>query len=89
MMTNLVMPALRARVKEAGLKVKLVEVDLRWGVTEAETQKSLAICLDQVDQANFFVSFLGQRYGYCPRRYDISDARESFNWLVDYPASKF
>lgn len=44
----------------------LNDVDLRWGITEADLEKQDAvdICLSAVDSARpFFVGFLGQRFG--------------------------
>jgi len=42
------------------LKIHLYEVDLRWGVTEAEAQanNSLSICLEEIDRARpLFIGF--------------------------------
>lgn len=51
------------------IHVRLVPLDLRWGVTEeeAEQRKTLEICLDEIDRARpFFVGILGERYGWVP-----------------------
>lgn len=50
-------------------QIHLVDIDLRWGVTQeqAENNKVLEICLEEVDGSRpFFVCMLGSRYGYVP-----------------------
>ena len=49
-------------------KLRLVDIDLRWGVTEADATNAAAqICLERVDSCRpFFVCLLGQRYGWVP-----------------------
>ena len=45
-------------------KLRLVDIDLRWGVTEADAANARAaqICLERVDSCRpFFVCLLGQR----------------------------
>ncbi|MEW6386989.1 MAG: AAA family ATPase [Thermodesulfobacteriota bacterium] len=49
--------------------VHLLDVDLRWGVTEQDVQdgKALDICLDVVDTCRpYFLGLLGHRYGWIP-----------------------
>ncbi len=57
-------------------KLRLVDVDLRWGVTEAdaaENKRVVQVCLERIDACRpFFVCFLGQRRGWVPARTDIS-----------------
>lgn len=53
-------PMLQQRFRARG--VDLVEVDLRWGVTEADV--TLEVCLAEVDHCKpWFIGLLGQRYG--------------------------
>ncbi len=62
-----VFPALRAELEP--YRVHLVDIDLRWGVTEgqAESGGALDVCLDQIDECRpFFLGLLGERYGYVP-----------------------
>jgi nephrocystin-3 len=62
-----VFPELRRRCRER--QVELVDVDLRWGITEAEAEqvKVLPICLAEIDRARpFFMGLLGERYGWVP-----------------------
>ena len=47
----------------------LIDVDLRWGVTEKDAQegKALEICLDEIDTCRpYFLGLLGHRYGHVP-----------------------
>src|SRR5437762_8083053 len=51
-------------------KLRLVDIDLRWGVTEEEATRNrsaVRVCLRCIDQCRpFFLCFLGQRYGWVP-----------------------
>lgn len=50
-------------------KIRLTDIDLRWGVTEEESSNSKTIetCLRHVDKSRpFFLCFLGQRRGWIP-----------------------
>lgn len=50
-------------------------VDLRWGVTEEEAHqgKVIEICLNEIKNTHpFFIGIVGDRYGWCPNRQDIS-----------------
>lgn len=40
----------------------VIQVDLRWGITERQVrdQQALAICLREVEQSHIFVSFIGK-----------------------------
>ena len=63
-------------VREWGLpwRLNVVEIDLRWGVTEAEAEngKVLELCLKGIDQSRpFFICLLGERYGWIPNSEDI------------------
>jgi len=49
--------------------IKLVELELRWGVTAKEVAdgKALSICLQEIDSCRpFFIGMLGERYGWIP-----------------------
>lgn len=66
-----VFPELRRRCKD--LFVEIVEVDLRWGITEEHSQKgaTLRICLEEIERCRpsspvFFIGLLGERYGWVP-----------------------
>lgn len=63
-LVRVVFPELRERC--AKRRLHLVDVDLRWGVTEeeAESGRVLEICLDEIERCRpFFLGILGERYG--------------------------
>ena len=63
-----VFPALRERLRR--FRIHLVDIDLRWGITEEEAEKDqvLDLCLEQIDECRpFFVGILGERYGWVPK----------------------
>jgi outer membrane protein assembly factor BamB len=69
-------------------QLRLVDVDLRWGVTEQDAtfnRKVVDVCLRHIDECRpFFICFLGQRYGWVPRLEDLScETLESFPGLRD------
>lgn len=60
-------PALREKLRDR--LVELVDVDLRWGISasDAEQEKILPVCLDEIDQCRpYFIGLLGERYGWVP-----------------------
>jgi len=62
-----VFPELRRKARERGVEV--VDVDLRWGITEEESRqgKVIPICLGEIDRCRpYFVGMLGERYGWIP-----------------------
>lgn len=62
-----VFPALRERLEK--YRVHLIDIDLRWGVTEQQAVSggALDVCLDQFDDCRpFFLGILGERYGWVP-----------------------
>jgi len=62
-----VWPALRKVCRERA--VEFVEVDLRWGVTEEQSQRkeTLRHCLAEIKRCRpFFIGLLGERYGWVP-----------------------
>src|SRR5262249_12708765 len=68
-------PALRARFRARG--VELLEVDLRWGITQeqAESGATLAICLSEIDRCRpNFIGLIGERYGWAPPQDLYTDA---------------
>ena len=57
-------------------KLRIVDVDLRWGVTEADAQNRRVVetCLRRIDECRpFFVCLLGQRYGWSPGLGDVPE----------------
>ena len=85
-----VFPELRRKCRER--QVELVDVDLRWGITEEEAQqgKVLPICLAEIDRSRpYFIGFLGERYGSIPDvdQYDLSLLMEQ-PWLDEHRGGK-
>jgi uncharacterized protein DUF4062 len=62
-------------------KLRLVDIDLRWGVTEEDATHNRNVvntCLNRIDDCRpFFVCFLGQRRGWVPQPGDV--AAETFD----------
>lgn len=75
------------RQKAARRDVSLVELDLRWGITEEESQSGrvVQICLNEIDNSRpFFIGLLGDRYGWCPDRRKLAGntlLEERYPWL--------
>lgn len=70
-------------------RLHLVDIDLRWGVTEADSEKNkrvVEVCLTNIDKCRpFFLCFLGQRRGWVPCGEDISEGTFcSFSKLKKY-----
>ena len=66
-LVRFVFPELKEKCRKN--HVHLIDVDLRWGVTEADAQdgKALDICLDEIDSCRpYFLGLLGHRYGWVP-----------------------
>ena len=64
-------------------RIRLVDIDLRWGVTQADSdaKNTLLACLKNIDECRpFFLCFLGQRRGWVPVPSDVSEAT-----LREYP----
>jgi hypothetical protein len=87
-----VFPELRRKCRER--QVELVDVDLRWGITEKEAQqgKVLPICLAEIDRARpYFMGFIGERYGWIPMGdfypSDVLDDPD-LGWVKDHIGGK-
>ena len=81
-----VFPELRRKCRER--QVELVDVDLRWGITEEEAKqgKVLPICLAEIDRSRpYFIGLLGERYGWVPEKdlYESSLLSEQ-PWLEEH-----
>ncbi|QVJ81662.1 protein of unknown function [Prevotella sp. khp1] len=70
--------------------VKLVEIDLRWGITyeESSNGKVLEICFKEICNCRpYFIGILGDRYGWCPEINELQknpNLETDFPWLKDY-----
>ena len=66
-LVRFVFPVLKEKCRKH--RVHLIDVDLRWGVTDTDAQegKALDICLDEIDTCRpYFLGLLGHRYGFIP-----------------------
>jgi nephrocystin-3 len=62
-----VFPELRRRARERFVEV--IGVDLRWGITEEESERgeTLPICLREIERSRpHFIGLVGERYGWTP-----------------------
>ena len=67
-------PALRKLCRERS--VEFVEADLRWGITEEQSQRKETVqyCLDEMKRCRpYFIGLLGERYGWLPQAKDFPD----------------
>lgn len=77
------------RIWCAKRKLKLVDVDLRWGVSAADAQENkrvVEVCMKNIDKCRpFFLCFMGQRRGWVPEEKDINpETLRLFPMLKDY-----
>lgn len=58
-----VFPELKRRA--ASVFIRIVEIDLRWGITESDssTKRAAELCLTEAQKADLFVGIIGERYG--------------------------
>ncbi len=83
-LVRMVFPELRERMTK--LRLYLVDIDLRWGITEEEAEhgKVLEVCLDGVERCRpFFIGILGERYGSVPTKVP-EDTEFTHPWLVEH-----
>ncbi|KAM4557504.1 telomerase protein component 1-like [Fundulus diaphanus] len=78
-----VFPELRRRA--APHRLHLQEVELRWGVTEEESERAAELCLSEVCRSQMLVGILGERYGQVPPRPVLPDLPQ-YSWLASAPA---
>ncbi|TRY98943.1 hypothetical protein DNTS_016997 [Danionella cerebrum] len=73
-----VFPELRRRA--ATHYLYLQEVELRWGVTEEESNRAVELCLSEVCRSQLLIGILGQRYGLVPVRPSLPELPQ-YSWL--------
>ncbi|MEM7674527.1 MAG: tetratricopeptide repeat protein [Myxococcota bacterium] len=74
-----VFPSLRRKCRQRG--VDLVEVDLRWGITESQAERGevLPVCIREIEACQpYFIGILGEYYGTIPQ-----DLPADAPWLLD------
>src|ERR1041385_298314 len=79
-----VFPLLRERCRQR--HVELVEIDLRWGITDEQAKEGrvLPICFAEIERCRpFFVGMLGERYGHVPDQVDATLVEEH-PWLSEH-----
>jgi hypothetical protein len=68
-------------------QVEIVEVDLRWGISEEQSSRkeTLKLCLDEIRACRpYFIGLLGERYGWIPGNESFTeDLLEEEPWLKD------
>lgn len=82
-LVKVVFPALRERLEPH--RIHLVDIDLRWGITESQTENDevLDLCLNQIDECRpFFVGLMGERYGWVPE--ELPDPDTKYGWTQKY-----
>uniref|UniRef100_A0A3Q3EKU1 TROVE domain-containing protein n=1 Tax=Labrus bergylta TaxID=56723 RepID=A0A3Q3EKU1_9LABR len=78
-----VFPELRRRAAQHCLYLQ--EVELRWGVTEEESERATELCLSEVCRSQMMVGVLGERYGLVPPKPVLPDLPQ-YSWLASAPA---
>lgn len=73
-----VFPELRRRA--APHRLYLQEVELRWGVTEEESERAAELCLSEVCRSQMLVGILGERYGLVHLRPALPDLPQ-YSWV--------
>ena len=90
MLVNQVFPELRRRARERFVDV--VEVDLRWGITQEEAERGevLPICLREIERSRpYFIGLLGERYGWVPSEGQYpTRVLEEHSWLGEHVGGK-
>jgi nephrocystin-3 len=82
-----VFPELRDLCHSRG--VAFTEIDLRWGITEAEAEQGniIRVCLDEIEQHRpYFIGILGSRYGTTPNITDpdvMDEMRVRYPWIEE------
>lgn len=62
-----VFPLLREKL--APYRIKLIDIDLRWGITEdqSENNETIEFCLNSIENCKpYFLGLMGERYGWIP-----------------------
>ncbi len=78
-LVKVVFPDLRERLEKH--RVHLVEIELRWGITEEQERNDqvLDLCLNQIDECRpFYIGILGEKYGWVPAT--LPEAQSRHGW---------
>jgi hypothetical protein len=80
-LAKVIFPELKRFCRER--EVEFVEVDLRLGVTEEQSQRgeTLRLCLEEINRCRpYFIGLLGERYGWIPGELQ-PDEKEDYPWI--------
>lgn len=80
-----VFPALREKLEPH--RVHLVDIDLRWGITEEQAHKDqvLDLCLNTIHECKpFFLGLVGERYGWVPSPDKLPDTSSELGWTQQH-----
>ena len=80
LLNRFVFPELARRCRKSC--VDILAIDLRWGLPHFGDQhdsqlaavRQVRACIDEIDRCNFFIGFLGERYGWKPQLESISES---------------
>lgn len=78
---KVVFPSIKTKLEK--FNIDLIDIDLRWGITkeQADNDHVLDLCLQLIDESRpFFVSLLGERYGWIPKSYP-NKSLSQYGWL--------
>lgn len=68
-------------------QVELVEVDMRWGISEEQStrKETLKLCLDEIRACRpYFIGLIGERYGWIPGDDAFTaDLKEEQPWITE------
>ncbi|KAA0719495.1 Telomerase protein component 1 [Triplophysa tibetana] len=78
-----VFPELRRRAAPHCLYLQ--EVELRWGVTEEESNRAVELCLSEVCRSQLLLGILGERYGLVPPHPNLPELPQ-YNLLGSAPS---
>jgi len=91
-LVKVVFPELRERLEKH--RIYFVDIDLRWGVTQdqSDNDEALELCLQEIDRCRpeagnrrpFFIAMLGERYGWVPETVK-PEVLERYSWIPEYP----
>ncbi len=69
----------KLREKLLPYHIKLLDIDLRWGITEdqAENDETIDFCLESIDNCRpFFLGIMGERYGWIPEKKPVKEVNK-------------
>lgn len=78
-----VFPVLRAELLPH--KVRLIDIDLRWGIEGQDESGVVAVCMEVLEQAlPRFIGIIGERYGWMPPGSAVSVTEQEITAALGY-----